>query len=238
MVEQMNAWQPDLIVDLGDRIDRDLKSYHDVEEVLSGLMAPVVFVPGNHDFSDDPRHRKLTIAKTGSPRGYHARVVGQWRLIFLNGLQNSQISHPKHSMAFRRASKQLKALKDAQAPHAYRWNGGLGTKQTRWVVKQLKIAALAQQSVMLFCHQPLSPGNPHSLWNNEVVLALLSQHTEPVFWINGHDHAGGYQQFGHVHLVTLHGMVEGDKPSYGLLEICQEEVRLVGVGNQLSYTFR
>ena len=234
MVEIMNRSQLDFVVDLGDRIDRDFVSFIAVDSILEQLNSPLYMVPGNHDFSVQDRFKKRVIKKTGSPAGYHSKVKGDWRFIFLNGLDNSLVAHPDNTYKYKKANKELKKLVANKKANAYDWNGGFNIRQEKWMIKELRKARENNQHVILFCHQPLTPGNVHSLWNNQHILALLSEYPDEVYWINGHDHHGGYEKIGNVHLITLHGMVEGDNPSFAILRIEGNKVSFEGFGDQTN----
>ena len=101
-------------------------------------------------------------------------TIGNWRLIFLNGLDNSMIANPWFTPKYWKARQHLSELKAKKAPNAYDWNGGLGKKQTIWFQFQVQLAQDENQNIAVFCHQPLFPGNAHSLWNNDQVLQELS----------------------------------------------------------------
>ena len=68
-ITELNQQQPDFIVDLGDRIDRDYSSFASIDSLLSLAVSPVYFVPGNHDFSVKIKHKKEILRKTNSPQG-------------------------------------------------------------------------------------------------------------------------------------------------------------------------
>ncbi|MBT4400588.1 MAG: hypothetical protein HOD37_14005 [Bacteroidetes bacterium] len=234
MVNVMNSYELSFIVDLGDRIDRDFASFKPVDAILNRLNAPVIFVPGNHDFLVKNRLKKVVRRKTKSNRGYQSLKQGEWRFIYLNGLDNSLVANPWSLPKHWIARKELKKQQAEKQVNAYDWNGGFSIRQEKWLINQLASATEDQQDIMLFCHQPLSPGNAHSLWNYQNILNLLNDYPYQVFWINGHDHKGGYEKSGKVHLLTLHGMVEGENPSFAVLTIDDEEITLKGFGDQVS----
>ncbi|MEA1875296.1 MAG: metallophosphoesterase [Bacteroidota bacterium] len=232
MLSHLNTEDLSFLVELGDRIDRDYKSFKAVEDLLNESRHPVIFVPGNHDYSVSTLNKLRITAKSGYLKGYHSRVIGNWQIIFLNGMDNSMIAHPWFSLKYWKARSKLKVLKEANAPNAYDWNGGLGQKQTDWLKTQLDMAREKKKNLLVFCHQPIFPGNAHNLWDYEYMLQLLSEFPKEVWWISGHDHRGGYQEVNGVHLLTLRGMVEGFEYSYGILELQEDKVNLIGFGDQ------
>lgn len=221
------------MVDLGDRIDHDFESFEPVEAALRESGAPVFFVPGNHDFSIDDNKKKSVITKTGSKTGYHSFHQGKWKFIFLHGLALSlPASSSPLSVKHLLASQKLKHLADDGAPNAYDWNGGLGGRQTRWLKKQLAEAETDHLNVIIFCHQPISDGNAHSLWEYNKVKDILKSYPGKVFWINGHDHRGGFEQEDNISMITIHGMVEESTNAYAVLKINEDQLSIKGFGRQ------
>ncbi len=234
ILNKLNAEELNFMVDLGDRIDQKYESFNGVEEILKNSRHSIVFIPGNHDFSVAPCKKSKIVAKTGHPKGYHSKTIGNWQFIFLNGMDNSLIAHTWISPKYWTAWRKLKDLEEKKSPNAYDWNGGLGRKQLSWFKSQLETAKNKELHVVVFCHQPLFPGNAHNLWDYEELLNYFSNYTEEIWWISGHDHRGGYQDIDNLHLLTLKGMVEGSELSYGILELTEHTVNLLGFGNQLS----
>jgi len=232
MLEHLNKEDLNFLVDLGDRIDRDYKSFTAVDDILKKSNHKIIFVPGNHDYSVSTFNKLRVTSKSGYLKGYHTQVIDNWQFIFLNGMNNSIVAHSWFSFKYWKAKHYLKNLKVDNASNAYDWNGGLGKKQLAWFKTQLKIASKTNKNLLVFCHQPLFPGNAHNLWDYENMLQLLSDYPGKVWWISGHDHRGGYQEVNGVHLLTLHGMVEGLNYSYGILELQKDRVDMNGYGNQ------
>ncbi|MCK5821069.1 MAG: metallophosphoesterase [Bacteroidales bacterium] len=234
MLKHLNTEDLDFLVELGDRIDRDYKSFKPVEALLSESRHPIIFVPGNHDYSVSSFNKIRVTAKSGHSKAYHSQTIGKWHLVFLNGLDNSIVAHSWYSLKYWKAKRKLETLKAQNAPNAYDWNGGLGEKQIAWLKTQMEIASTKKMNLIVFCHQPLFPGNAHNLWGYEYMLQLLSDHPGEAWWISGHDHRGGYQEVNGVHLLTLRGMVEGLELSYGILELHEDQVDLIGYGGQAN----
>ncbi len=232
MIKHLNTEDLRFIVDLGDRIDRDYKSFKAVDYLLEASIHPIIFVPGNHDFSVSAINKIRIKSKSGFLKGYHSQTIGKWHIIFLNGLDNSIIAHSWFSLKFWKAKRDLIVLEAQKAPNAYDWNGGLGSRQLDWFSTELETAKENKKNIIVFCHQPLFPGNAHDLWKYEDMLQILSEYPEEAWWISGHDHKGGYQEVNGVHLLTLHGMVEGTEYSYGIMELHEDQVTFVGYGDQ------
>ena len=232
MIDVLNNEELSYIVDLGDRIDRDYKSYVAIENILAKSEHQVIFIPGNHDFVVDNKDKKLINSKTGDKRGYHSSSQENWHFVFLNGMKQSMEAYPKNSFPFMKAKKELSRLKEAGAVNAYDWNGGLGKKQTAWLLAEAKFAHDNDLNLMIFCHQPIFPGNAHSLWNYQSLTEELKDFQGELWWISGHDHKGGFGVHHGINMFTMHGMVEGEGSSFGILEIMKDSVRLIGYGDQ------
>jgi predicted phosphodiesterase len=232
MIDFFNKNDLKFIVDLGDRIDKGYSSFEAIESVLSNSAHPIVFVPGNHDYAIEDSLKKKIREKTESKRGYHSRTIGNWQLVFLNGLENSLIGHPQGRLGYYMGKKTMNKVIASGSNNGYNWNGGLGIRQTRWLYRQISMAEKQNLNVLIFCHQPIFPNNAHSLWNYQSIIKNLRSFSGQLWWISGHDHKGGFEKVGSINMLTLHGMVEGENPSYGILTVSGNVVALKGYGDQ------
>ena len=84
-VETFNAREVDAIVQLGDFIDKDWKSFDGLQPMVDSAHAPWRFVLGNHDLSvDDALKAKLT-QRLRMPARYYAFDLGDWTFLALDG---------------------------------------------------------------------------------------------------------------------------------------------------------
>jgi hypothetical protein len=87
IVDKVNQAEPDIVVDLGDRImnskdpDVELAALRAVVQEFRRLRAPVVHMLGNHDVSIDPT---ISEALLRSPLKRHSRDLEGWHLSFFN----------------------------------------------------------------------------------------------------------------------------------------------------------
>lgn len=219
------------IAGLGDLIDRDLKSYDAVNDILSKSKHPLFQVKGNHDLSvenDDLIHvpAKLNLTNT-----YYSHTEGNWRFIFLDG--NDITFHSNDPKIVAEAERMVHKLKQANRPNSKEWNGGIGKKQIKWLTKQLKESKKNGQSVVIFCHYPILPLEAHVFWNSEEILELLDKHNNVKAWINGHNHKGNYAVQKGMHCITLQGMVETqDENSYCILKLSENKLVIEGFGRE------
>jgi len=88
------------------------------------------------------------------------------------------------------------------------------------------------ENVILFCHFPVYPENPHNLWNASEVVSLIEQYSNVKAYINGHNHDGNYAKKNGVHYLTMKGMVDTEENSYGVMTIERNRLLLKGVGRE------
>ena len=86
--------------------------------------------------------------------------------------------------------------------------------------------------MILFCHFPVYPDNIHNLWNHGAMTGLLAKYPCVAAYINGHNHAGNYGEKGGIHYLTMKGMVDTLKNSYGVVEVYEDRLALKGFGRQ------
>jgi manganese-dependent ADP-ribose/CDP-alcohol diphosphatase len=222
----------DFTVVLGDMIDRDLNSFGPVYEKLEPLQPNVVMVPGNHDFAIGEGKEADRTRRAFMRRSPEVRIHENVRMLFLNGMRNSIMGWPEGSREHARGLAIYTALKVSGAPNAQEWNGGLGERQLNWIRKQLKQANRRNQSLILFCHLPALPGDPHSLWDTPLLLEILEESNRQVLYFCGHKHSGGDDQAGNCRIINLKGMVEGTGNAFSVLEIDRDRWVLKGYGGQ------
>ncbi|MEN8230015.1 MAG: beta-galactosidase [Bacteroidota bacterium] len=232
-IGEFNNHNLSFTVTLGDLIDRDFSSFDKTLPILDRSIAPVYHVIGNHDFSVEPAYRKEVRDRLKNPNGYFDFTVDDFVFIVLDGTDLSTFGTETGSGQYDLAMAKFEEMKKAGLNNAYTWNGGIGSKQLKWLEKKLRKANHANKSVVLFCHWPLLPENGTQLWNNREVLSLINKHGNVIAWISGHHHAGGYLQFENIHHLTIKGMVEAQtETSCGIIEVYPDKLILNGYGDQ------
>lgn len=190
------AARPAFTVHLGDLVDEGLDNLDRILPVFAKLPAPRYHVIGNHD---PTAQRAEMLRRMGLRRGWYSfRVKGVGFLV----LDATDLN--RDSAAGRQA---LAALRQAKAPHAQDWNGGLGQEQLAWFRKHLRQPG----PKVVFCHNPVwAEGGraDHLLWNHQEVLDALDAAPQVLAWINGHYHAGASATRRGVRHITLPGLVE------------------------------
>jgi manganese-dependent ADP-ribose/CDP-alcohol diphosphatase len=242
-VERFNELRPAFVVQLGDLIDGASASYDVMLPIMARLRAPAYHVLGNHDQSVEAGQqrevpKRLGLDRLGPGLGYYDFARNGWRFVVLNGNDVSAIASPEGSPERRAADAMLEELKTRKAPNAQTWNGGVGAAQQAWLERTLARAAAAGERVVAFCHFPVLPPGPATLWNDREVLAVLEASPAMVAYFSGHEHRGGYAEQGGVHFVTLRGVVEGHDSAYALVEVYPDRLELKGFGREPSRTLR
>jgi predicted phosphodiesterase len=227
-VTTLNGAGIDFAVHLGDFIDGDEKSYDTVLPLIAKLTCPVRFVLGNHDFGV-PEEKKLALPqRLGMPGRYYGFSYKGWLFVVLDGNDLSTYGWPAGS-AEDLESRRIHAEK---YPNAATWDGGIGSAQLQWLEKTLDAADSGGQKVVLLCHFPIAPENPHNLWNAGEVLSCIVPHASVKLWLNGHNHDGNYGVVSGIHCLNLKGMLDTEATSYAVLSFYADRIAVKGYGRQ------
>jgi 3',5'-cyclic AMP phosphodiesterase CpdA len=230
-VTDLNARHLAFTIQLGDFIDRDFESFQRVLPIFRSLRSTTYHVLGNHDFSVAADKKGDVLRCLGLEQGYYDFQVNGWRFVVLDGNDLSLHARPKASPEYHQAVALHRALKAAGRPNANTWNGGIGAEQLRWLKSRLAAADRAGEKVVLFCHYPVYPADPHNLWNGEEIVKLLSSCDHVAAYIAGHNHAGHYDQLDGVHYLTVQGMVDTpDTNAYAVAKVFSNRIEIHGMG--------
>jgi len=214
----------DMLVDLGDRIDRTTgwSTFNHVNNVLSGIKKPIYFVTGNHE--GDVR-RNLPVSDIHEP----------------SGLPNQKfpVSDGNYWYSFDMEGYHFIVLNTCQST----WSGGfpndfgpLSDKQVNWLKNDL---SNSDKPTVVLVHVPLDPevwdkdvnsriSNYHSLDGSEHyrqilredgdVIAVFEAHTHWLhhFWWEGKDKGQEYResQVAYIQTPMTGGFVDSYAPSY------------------------
>lgn len=232
-IDSFNFYGVDFVQNLGDLIDSDWESYDAILPIYEKLHPHIEthHLLGNHDYEIDSAQLKDLQHKLSMPDYYYSYSEKGWRFIVLDATDYSYFSNPLHDRDVRQIDSYFENTRE-KANH-YTWNGAIGKEQLLWLKQQLDSAELESQKVILFSHLPVRPQNdPHNLWNDEEVTALIENSSSVVAFVNGHNHAGGYAFENGIHHITIKGMVENRISSYAILEIYEDHMVLKGFGDQ------
>ena len=232
-VEEISDHNPDFIINLGDLIDRDWKSFKPVLDILGSSGIKTYHCLGNHDYSISSGDIRKVIRITGSSTGYYSFVHRNFRFIILNGNEiSAYTNNPTHR---REAENKLAELRYAGAPNAQEWNGGIGSGQIDWMISELDESVTRKEKVFMICHFPAYPSGTHNLLNDSAMLNILSRYDNIISWFNGHNHDGAYGNFNMIHFVTFRGMVEtAATSSLAVVEVYGNKLWIKGSGREKS----
>ena len=105
-----------------------------------------------------------------------------------------------------------------------------------WLRGVLQRAESEKEKVMLFCHFPVYPADPHNLWNAQEVIKLLEGFSCVKAYVNGHNHKGKYGIKNGIHYLTCKGMVETDQSAYSIIRVYPEHLKIEGYGRESNQT--
>jgi manganese-dependent ADP-ribose/CDP-alcohol diphosphatase len=224
----------DFIINLGDLIDRDYKSYLPVMNIIDSSGIKTYHVTGNHDYAVDSKYKRRLPVSDQTRDGYYSFVHENFRFVFINGNEvSTYITNNK--TAIKKVSDTIASMKERGEINAVEWNGGIGTRQLTWLDNQIKEAEGKNEKVFLICHFPVVPENVHNMLNYKEVLPVLEKYRNIVAWFNGHNHAGNYGNFNMIHFITFKGMVETEASnSFAVVEVYRNKLWIRGSGREKS----
>jgi manganese-dependent ADP-ribose/CDP-alcohol diphosphatase len=210
-----------------------LVSFDTILPIFGELRAPLRHVLGNHDFSVPPGAKNKVAARLRLSKAQYAWPLKGWRFVVLDGNVVSLFAHESDSPAAAEARK----IFDAAAGKLLDYNGGLGQAQLAWLETELQEARRAGQRVILFCHYPVFPDNPHNLWDSAEVLKRLEGHGDLLAaWMNGHNHAGNYGTREGIHFVNFKGMVDTAENCWAEVAVWPDRLEVAGFGREPQRT--
>ncbi|GAA0363351.1 metallophosphoesterase [Bowmanella denitrificans] len=233
-VQDINRHQTKGTLHLGDFIDQDFDSYARLKAITANSKTPFYHVLGNHEFDVAEQYKGLITQTLDMPDRYYQFDIGQWRFITLDGNDVSHHGWPSDSARH----QQNLALIAKQYALGATWNGAIGEDQLNWLDGQLQQATDEQKKVVLLCHFPLYPADPHQLWNHQQVMAVISRYPVVKAWFNGHNHKGDYGRHNGIHFVTFHAMLDTPQTAYSLVEFTDNAIHIKGKGRQPDLQLR
>jgi len=225
--EMSRRFRPDLIVDLGDRIN-DVSASEDVERIgrvksrLESVGVPVLFLHGNHDLINiDKRQMRELLGKKSD---YESMDFMGYHLVLLN----------------------------TQDPTFGGVGGTISEDQLRWLDEDLDRCT---GPVLIFSHHPLDEQKFDSHWffakhpdfalavNRERSRALFARSGKVKAVFNGHMHWNNVEVIDGIPYITIGSLVDGGltdgRPASAFAEVTLDEgVRVsVEVRGELPMSF-
>lgn len=238
-VERFNGCDLAFCVHLGDLIDREWKSFDEIERPLARSRHRWHQLLGNHDFEVLDEYKARVPQRLGMAWRHGAFEHDGFRFVVLDTNDVSVYAHAAGTSERSAAEKELARVQAAKLRQAKPWNGAIGAAQLAWLERTCAEARERRQNVIVLAHHPVFPEDPHNLWNAREVLAALDRHPNVVAWLNGHNHAGAFAERNGVPFVTLRGMVEtADTTAFATAKILADRLVIAGEGREPSRELR
>jgi len=190
-------FHPDLIVDLGDRIndvdpEADRARLREVRDMLEAAGRPVVYAWGNHDLAHVPPDDARAIL--GKKADHESLDANGYHLVVLN----------------------------SQDPTVEGIGGTLSSDQLDWLERDLRATA---RPVVVFCHHPLDEQDPGRHWyfadhpghalagNRERARRILAASGRVRAVFNGHMHLNTVEVIDGIPYITVMSLVDSKMTS-------------------------
>lgn len=235
IMQDMQSYDVSCILQLGDLIDRDFRSFDAVMSVLQTAAVPVYHVLGNHDFSVAAEELGNVASRIGLRDRYYDVAFNDLRLIVLDGTDVSLFANPEGGGRHQAARVLITDLQRRGAKNAHPWNGAIGTAQMDWLHATLHRSRRAGETVIIACHFPvITVDNRHTLLNSDQLLELLAGFDHVALVLSGHDHRGHYWQQNNTHFLTVKGLVEADRQPWSIVSCGPDGIEVTGFGGEPS----
>ena len=234
-VARFNTAEVGFVVSLGDFINDDINAYDTLNAITSRLSMPFYHVAGNHDFDPALPGIKATIDRMALKRLNYSFSNQGWRFIVLNGNDISLYASKKGSAGHKKAEAMLAGLKAQGLRQAQTWNGAIGTRQMKWLEKELYKAEMNGERVILACHFPVQSAKREGrLWNSNEVNTLISRYPNVFAFLAGHGHLSQHIPVDGIHHIMFRGMVEETYNSYAIISVFSDHILIEGYGKEVS----
>lgn len=228
LFRHLNDLELDLVVTLGDIVDRHWQDYPRILPVYRQLKHPHLFITGNHDAAVIRRQLEQFTPTPALPKHYYALQTPRFRLLVIDGNDVSFYATRASPETLQQAAQYYAALTIAGEPQAKSWNGAIGQSQYLWIEQQLEEARQQGQQVIVLGHYPLAPAGKHRLWNGEQIARLLTRY-RVVASFHGHDHRGSQETRHQTRFVTVPGLLDTpDRVPFMIAEIDADGLALTG----------
>ena len=222
----------DFVINLGDLIDKDIRSYEAPMEIFNNSSLTYYHCAGNHDLFPTRREQNR-VPHLSMSNPYFSFSQKGFRFIILDATDVSSFSWSAKRR--KEAYILIEGLKSQGKEYGESYNGALGEEQMNWLKKELEESVAASENVLIFCHNPVWPEGRHNLLNSEDILNMMAGFDNIIAWFNGHNHSGSYGNRHLIHFVGLKGMVETETVySYSVIEIYSNKIWIKGYGSEKS----
>lgn len=236
-VKDLNKQNVHFSLNLGDIIDRDAKDLDPVLMILKDLKKPIHTTTGNHDYHGITENKAL-YTKLGMPAEYYSFKQKGWLFIMLNTNEVASYANVAGTWKEKELKMMTDSIKAAKGVNAEEYNGGISSRQLKWVDSLLAKAERNHEKVLIFSHHPLEFSRGFTALNSQDILKVISRYNCVKAIFAGHHHSGDFGYHSSIPCITLEGMVEtSDKNAYGILELYADQLVLTGYGRTTSRIF-
>lgn len=237
-VKELNSQNVQFSLNLGDIIDRNAKDLDSVLPILKGLKNPVYNTTGNHDYHGVTENNSL-YGKLGMPAPYYSFKRNGWLFIMLNTNEVALYANVAGTWKEKELKTMIDSIKAVKGLNAEEYNGGISSKQLKWLDSLLAKAEGRHEKVMIFSHHPLDFSRGFTALNSGEILNVIAKYSCVKALFAGHHHSGDFGYHAAIPCITLEGMIEtSDKNAYGVLEVYADKLILTGYGRTTSRNFQ
>lgn len=236
-IDYFNEQNVQFTINLGDVVDRDNSALDVVKRHLSRLHKKVYHITGNHDYKGVTDPAQL-YKQLGMPSEYYSFRKRNWVFIMLNTNEVSAYARMEGTGKQQELADMLEHIKQTGGKQAYRWNGGVGKKQMKWLDDLLARCERKHRNVLIFSHHPFYPSSEFIALNSEEVMDTISKYSCVKAVISGHHHAGAFGRYKGIPMITQEGMIETRQNAYSIVEITPDSILVKGCGRVPSRSFR
>ncbi len=234
-VADLNRQQVEFTINLGDLVDRNPADMDAVLDRQRLLKAKVHNTTGNHDYVGITDNKKL-FKQLDMPDEYYSFKKGNWHFIILNTNEIASYSN----VAGTWKEKELAAMRDQirlrNRSNGQDWNGGISSKQLKWLTKLLRNSQKKNENVLVFSHHPVYPAEGFTALNDQEILTALAAFSCVKAVFSGHHHVGAFGDYQGIPCITTEGMIETEKENaYATVELYRDKIVVAGKGRTKSY---
>jgi len=231
---EFNKEKVQFVLNLGDTIDTNIRSFDAVMPLFNLAEAPVYHVIGNHDFNVKEGEEEEVLPALGLEDTYYAFSMGKWLFVVLDGFE-LRFPFPEDKTLTKESEALYTRLRAEGKENAQRWNGGIGSEQLAFLDRNLRQADKAGKKAVVICHFPILPESAGNLWNDAEVVTILEKHPAVKAYFCGHNHEGDHIFQNGIHYLTFQGMVETpDQNAFAVVTLDKDVIRVQGFGREPS----
>ena len=237
-VDYFNQQNVQFSINLGDLVDRKNSDLDSIKFCLSRLNNKVYHITGNHDYKE-VTDNSILYKQLEMPAEYYSFQKQNWVFIMLNTNEVSAYANVTGTEKEKELADMLEQIKRTGGKQAYRWNGGVGKKQMKWLDDLLTVCEKNKNMVLIFTHHPLYPWSEFTALNNMEILDTITKFACVKAVFSGHHHTGGFGYYKGIPMIIHQGMIETEKQNaYSIVEITQDSILVNGQGRAPFRSFK